>query len=30
MDQANRLYLNNGTADPFNGVTGTDISSDAH
>ena len=29
-DQTNRLYLNNGTADPFNGVTGSDISSDAH
>ena len=28
--QTNRLYLNNGTADPFNGVTGIDISSDAH
>ena len=27
--QANRLYLNNGTADPFNGVTGTDITADA-
>ena len=26
----NRLYLNNGTADPFSGVTGTDITSDAH
>ena len=26
----NRLYLNNGTADPFNGVTGSDISSDEH
>ena len=30
MDQANRLYLNNGTADPFNGVIGSDISTDAH
>jgi hypothetical protein len=29
-DQINRLYLNNGTTDPFSGVTGTDISSDAH
>jgi hypothetical protein len=29
-NQTNRLYLNNGTADPFSGVTGTDISSDAH
>ena len=29
-EQTNRLYLNNGTADPFNGVTGTDISSDAN
>jgi len=28
--QANRLYLNNGTADPFNGVTGSDITADAH
>ncbi len=28
--QANRLYLNNGTADPFSGVTGTDITADAH
>jgi len=28
--QANRLYLNNGTSNPFNGVTGSDISSDAH
>ena len=26
-NQANRLYLNNGTADPFDGVTGSDISS---
>jgi hypothetical protein len=29
-DQANRLYLNNGSSDPFNGVTGTDITADAH
>jgi len=29
-DQTNRLYLNNGTADPFSGVAGTDISSDVH
>jgi hypothetical protein len=28
--QVNRLYLNNGSADPFNGVTGSNISSDAH
>jgi hypothetical protein len=28
--EANRLYLNNGTASPFNGVSGTDISTDAH
>ena len=28
--QTNRLYLNNGTANPFSGVTGSDISSDAH
>ena len=27
--QPNRLYLNNGTADPWNGVTGVDISADA-
>lgn len=27
---ANRLYLNNGTASPFNGVSGTDISNEAH
>ena len=27
--QANRLYLNNGTADPWNGVTGSDITADA-
>jgi hypothetical protein len=26
--QTLRLYLNNGTADPFNGVTGSDISGD--
>lgn len=26
--QENKLYLNNGTLDPFNGVTGSDISSD--
>jgi hypothetical protein len=26
---ANRLYLNNGTADPWNGVIGSDITSDA-
>ncbi|MFC2172917.1 FG-GAP repeat domain-containing protein, partial [Acidobacteriota bacterium] len=26
--QQNRLYLNNGTADPFNGVTGADITAD--
>jgi hypothetical protein len=28
--QRNRLYLNNGTADPFAGVAGSDISSDRH
>jgi hypothetical protein len=28
--QPNRLYLNNGTADPWNGVSGSDITSDAH
>ncbi|HET6445152.1 MAG TPA: VCBS repeat-containing protein [candidate division Zixibacteria bacterium] len=27
--QTNRLYLNNGTADPFAGVSGSDISADA-
>ena len=26
----NRLYLNNGTSNPFNGVSGVDISTDAH
>ena len=26
----NRLYLNNGTDDPFDGVTGSNISSDSH
>ena len=25
----NRLYLNNGTANPFSGVSGTDITGDA-
>jgi hypothetical protein len=30
QNQTNRLYLNDGTADPFGGVTGTNISSDAH
>jgi len=29
-DQANCLYLNNGTRDPFAGVTGLDITTDAH
>jgi len=29
-NQANRLYLNNGTGDPWAGVTGLDITSDAH
>ena len=29
-DAVNRLYLNNGTSDPFNGVTGSDITGDAH
>ena len=28
LNQANRLYLNNGTANPFSGVTGTDITAD--
>jgi hypothetical protein len=28
--QANRLYLNNGTVDPFSGVTGSNISGDTH
>jgi len=27
---SNRLYLNNGTADPWNGVTGLDVTTDAH
>jgi len=27
-DGVNRLYLNNGTADPWNGVSGTDITAD--
>ncbi len=30
FEQANRLYLNNGTEDPFNGVIGSDVSSDEH
>ncbi|GAA6138994.1 hypothetical protein NBRC116583_27410 [Arenicella sp. 4NH20-0111] len=30
FDDTNRLYLNNGSADPFNGVTGTDITADAN
>ena len=30
MNQANRLYLNNGTSDPFSGVNGSDITSDTH
>jgi len=29
-NQPNRLYLNNGTSDPWNGVEGMDITSDAH
>ncbi len=29
-NQPNRLYLNNGTTEPWNGVTGTDITADAH
>ncbi|NIM93642.1 MAG: VCBS repeat-containing protein, partial [Anaerolineales bacterium] len=28
--QANRLYLNNGTASPFSGVSGSDISGGPH
>jgi hypothetical protein len=28
--QTNRLYLNNGTASPFSGVSGSDVSADAH
>ena len=28
--QTNRLYLNNGTANPFGGVAGTDITSDTY
>jgi hypothetical protein len=27
--QTNRLYLNNGTADPFNGISGSDITADS-
>jgi hypothetical protein len=27
--QPNRLYLNNGTSDPWNGVAGADIANDA-
>jgi hypothetical protein len=27
---SNRLYLNNGTADPWNGVIGSDITADSH
>jgi predicted nucleotidyltransferase len=30
VNQANRLYLNNGTASPFSGVSGSDISTDTH
>jgi hypothetical protein len=30
LGQANRLYLNNGTADPFSGVSGSNVSADAH
>jgi hypothetical protein len=30
VNQTNRLYINNGTSNPFNGVTGSDISIDAH
>jgi|GEM_PF-6922037 len=29
-DETNRLYLNNGTADPFAGVNGSDITADAN
>jgi hypothetical protein len=29
-NEPNRLYLNNGTADPFGGVTGSDVGADAH
>jgi hypothetical protein len=29
-NQTNRLYLNNGTADPWNGVSGSDITADSH
>jgi hypothetical protein len=29
-DAVNKLYLNNGTDDPFGGVIGSDIGSDAH
>lgn len=30
QNQPNRLYLNNGTDNPFNGVSGTDITADAN
>ena len=30
VNQTNRLYLNNGTGDPFNGVGGVDVSADAN
>jgi hypothetical protein len=30
LGQVNRLYLNNGTSDPFEGVEGIDITSDQH
>jgi hypothetical protein len=29
-DQRNRLYLNNGTSNPFNGAMGSDITNDEH
>jgi hypothetical protein len=28
--ETNRLYLNNGTTDPWSGISGSDITSDAH
>ena len=29
VGQANRLYLNNGTAEPFAGIAGSEITSDS-
>ncbi|MCP5155818.1 MAG: VCBS repeat-containing protein [Ectothiorhodospiraceae bacterium] len=30
LDQPNRLYLSSGTADPFAGISGTEVTADAH